>query len=418
MSGETPEASRAAGLRRMYAFVGSAGRRYTQSRNFDFGPDLRNNVSVLSPYVRHRLVSEQEVLDAVLRQHSMPTAQKFVEEVFWRGYFKGWMEQHPAVWEDYRQAVSQQLRALESDEAALDGYAAATEGRTGIECFDFWVRELIDTGYLHNHARMWFASIWVYTLQLPWPLGADFFLRHLLDGDPASNTLSWRWVCGLHTRGKTYLARVSNIANYTDNRFRPEGQLAIKAPPLVETRVFPVQSIPAPQVLSGDENFGLLVTEEDCSPEILLGDAKPLSVIGALATRDRSPLPVSQRVTDFATGAVADAVKRTSQAYGVNGSLRDAEDWGGMLIDWATQHHLTSIVTPYAPIGPVAERLAAARGLLERYGVRLLQLRRPYDSAVWPHAGKGYFKLRQQIPVILDRLELHNPAPPPQSLAG
>ncbi len=68
------------------------------------------------------------------------------------------------------------------------------------------------TGYLHNHARMWFASIWIFTLRLPWELGADFFLRHLLDGDPASNTLSWRWVGGMQTMGKTYLARADNIA--------------------------------------------------------------------------------------------------------------------------------------------------------------------------------------------------------------
>jgi deoxyribodipyrimidine photo-lyase len=66
------------------------------------------------------------------------------------------------------------------------------------------VQELVETGYLHNHARMWFASIWIFTLRLPWELGADFFLRHLLDGDAASNTLSWRWVAGLHTKGKHY----------------------------------------------------------------------------------------------------------------------------------------------------------------------------------------------------------------------
>ena len=167
-----------------------------------------------------------------------------------------------------------------------------------------------------------------------------------------------------------------------------------------------------------NESFGLLITEEDCSPETLLGDAPPTSVIGAVATRLRSPLPVSRLVSEFTAGAVADTVKRTSQAFGVDGKLQDAEDWGGMLVDWATQQHLTSIVTPYVPVGPVAERLSAARAVLDRYGVRLLQLRRPYDSAVWPHARKGYFKLKQQIPIILDRLDLHNPAPPPQSLAG
>ncbi len=78
----------------------------------------------------------------------------------------------------------------------------ATTGRTGLACFDAWARELLDVGYLHNPARMWFASLWIFTLELPWALGADFFLRHLLDGDPASNTLSWRWVGGLQTPGK------------------------------------------------------------------------------------------------------------------------------------------------------------------------------------------------------------------------
>ena len=92
-------------------------------------------------------------------------------------------------------------------------------GATAIEPFNDWVRELKETGYLHNHARMWFASIWIHTLELPWYLGADFFLKHLLDGDEAVNTLSWRWVAGLHTKGKTYLARASNIEKYTNGRY-------------------------------------------------------------------------------------------------------------------------------------------------------------------------------------------------------
>ena len=70
---------------------------------------------------------------------------------------------------------------------------------------------------------MWFASIWIFTLRLPWALGADFFLRHLIDADAASNTLSWRWGAGLQTVGKTYLARTENIARYTNGRFAPRG---------------------------------------------------------------------------------------------------------------------------------------------------------------------------------------------------
>ena len=98
-------------------------------------------------------------------------------------------------------------------------FQRAIEATSGIECFDDWVKELIKYGYLHNHSRMWFASIWVHTLNLPWELGANFFLTHLLDADPASNTLSWRWVAGLHTEGKVYLANEDNIKKFTKERY-------------------------------------------------------------------------------------------------------------------------------------------------------------------------------------------------------
>ena len=100
------------------------------------------------------------------------------------------------------------------------------EARSGIPAMDAWTSELIETGYLHNHARMWYASIWIHTLKLPWTLGAEFFLRNLLDGDVASNTLSWRWVAGLHTVGKFYLAQKSNICKFTAGRLEVNIPLA------------------------------------------------------------------------------------------------------------------------------------------------------------------------------------------------
>ena len=404
MNGAIAEPTRTAGLARIDAFASSAGTAYTRSRNFDFGPDRRGNVSVLSPYVRHRLILEEELLETVLDRHSLSAADKFVQEVFWRTYFKGWLEHHPGVWTDYRASVSALLAELDNDAELLDRYNTAVEGNTGIDCFDAWIHELVTYGYLHNHARMWFASIWVFTLGLPWQLGADLFYRHLIDGDPASNTLSWRWVCGLHTRGKTYLARVSNIANYTDNRFSPHGQLATSAPPLSETRVFPVQQLPAPQLLQSGERFGLLITEEDGCPLSLLNDEAPVAVLGALATRMRSPLPVGAPAYEFARGAMADAVERVASSLGVSGELSNSDDWESLLVEWATKNHLNTIATAYAPVGPVAELLAEAGTQLERYGIRLLQLRRPYDSMAWPHAQRGYFKLKKQIPALLERL--------------
>ncbi|MGY9006925.1 MAG: FAD-binding domain-containing protein, partial [Alphaproteobacteria bacterium] len=222
--------TRQAGLARLEQFALQAGLQYAKRRNYDFGVDRRGNVSALSPWIRHRLVTEEEVLRAILARHSVSGAEKFVQEVFWRTYFKGWLEQHPSVWTAYQHGLMQAL----GENHWFAEYKEAVKGRTGIDCFDHWARELVETGYLHNHARMWFASIWIFTLRLPWELGADFFLRHLIDGDPASNTLSWRWVGGLHTKGKTYLARASNIAKYTDGRFNPQGQLSSTADPLIE----------------------------------------------------------------------------------------------------------------------------------------------------------------------------------------
>ncbi|MDJ0895420.1 MAG: FAD-binding domain-containing protein, partial [Alphaproteobacteria bacterium] len=208
--------SRREALHHLEAFVPRAGRAYAARRNYDCGPGKHSDVSTLSPWIRHRLILEEEVVSAVLARHSFAAAEKFVQEVFWRTYWKGWLELRPSIWADYQGSVRTLVGRLDRDPDLRARWEQASEGRTGIGCFDAWSRELVQTGYLHNHARMWFASIWIFTLELPWELGADFFLRHLLDGDPASNTLSWRWVGGLQTRGKTYLARPDNIARYTE----------------------------------------------------------------------------------------------------------------------------------------------------------------------------------------------------------
>ncbi len=403
-----PEPRRSDGLSRLAAFIAQPLTHYSKARNFDFGPTRRGNVSLLSPYVRHRLVLEQEVLDATFQRHSLASANKFVQEIFWRTYFKGWLEQRPDVWLDYRASVAQLIKSLDSDPDLLKRYSAAVSGKTGIDCFDAWISELEQTGYLHNHARMWFASIWIFTLRLPWQLGADLFLRHLIDGDPASNTLSWRWVAGLHTKGKTYLALSANIARYTDNRFNPEGKLATSAPALTESSVFPLRDLPLAQTLPNDDDYGLLITEEDGCPETLALRTKPKRVLAAVATQQRSPLPVGEPAREFAAGAVADALRRATQHFAVDGQLAETENWGNLLAEWAAQNNVSTVVTAYAPVGPVAEILATTKTHLQKHGVRLLQLRRPYDSVTWPHARRGYFKLKDKIPSLLETLGIES----------
>ncbi|NNF41322.1 MAG: DNA photolyase [Woeseiaceae bacterium] len=405
MSDNTPFGpGRAAGLDRLANFAGRAGKRYAKGRNFDFGPASRGNVSMLSPYIRHRLLTENEILKTTLDHHSLAAASKFVEEVFWRTYFKGWLEHRPGVWADYRHDVAQLAMQLETSAELRDRYDTALSSQTGIDCFDAWMAELLDTGYLHNHARMWFASIWVFTLGLPWQLGADLFYRHLIDGDPASNTLSWRWVSGLHTKGKTYLARASNIAAYTEYRFNPAKQLASSAPPLVDTRVYKAGVLPAAHQGPVTGRFGLLITEEDCLPESLDLGGAPQQLLAALTTESRSPLKVAKPARQFAIAAALDALDRGKRHYGAPGEMAQPGDWGTMLLDWSSRERLSSIVTAYAPVGPVAEQLARARVKLEEQGVTLINVRRRYDSVAWPHASKGYFKLKAQIPDILSTL--------------
>ncbi|MEY3129880.1 MAG: hypothetical protein RLY12_252, partial [Verrucomicrobiota bacterium] len=225
--------TRAAAWARLAEFLPDAGS-YAAGRNF-VRPG-HPNISRLSPWVQKRLLLEEEVVAAARERWSFEAVEKFVQEVYWRSYWKGWLEQRPEAWSRWVEAVPRLRDALSAEQRST--LEAAIAGRTGIAGFDDWARELVATGYLHNHARMWFASIWVFTLKLPWELGAAFFYEHLLDGDVASNTLSWRWVAGLQTPGKTYVARADNIAHYTDGRHEPQAsQLASTAFPITEPAI-------------------------------------------------------------------------------------------------------------------------------------------------------------------------------------
>ena len=144
------------------------------------------------------------------------------------------MELRPQVWTDF----TEDLKSIEEDK----NYQIAVSGKTEIQCFNDWVNELKENNYLHNHTRMWFASIWIFTLNLPWQKGAEFFMKHLFDGDAASNTLSWRWVAGLQTKGKHYVAQGWNIAKFTNNKYK-DISLNEDATPLVDKREYKLSSL-------------------------------------------------------------------------------------------------------------------------------------------------------------------------------
>ena len=398
--------TREEGLRRLTDFVPRAGRDYAANRNYDRGSHDRTNVSTLAPYLRYRLITEEEVVGRVLERFSLASASKFIQEVFWRTYWKGWLESRPAVWDDYLASVEVFRTALARDADVAKAYDAATNGRTGIEPFDTWARELVETGYVHNHARMWFASIWIFTLRLPWELGADFFIRHLLCGDPASNTLSWRWVAGLHTPGKTYLARRDNIRRYTDDRLDPGEQLCKSAPalagvpyPAAEAAVVPLRpSVPGPALL-------LLHDDDAGSDSLPLEGYDIRESLALLVTAGRSPFEMGERSEAFASGALRDALGRAP--HGDARAILPATDLASAAVTIAARASALGVahaLTPFAPTGPVRKTLGALRARLSERGVTLVEIGRRYDALAWPHATRGYFGLRSRIPSILDAL--------------
>ncbi|SPH21986.1 Deoxyribodipyrimidine photo-lyase [Ascidiaceihabitans donghaensis] len=386
--------TRTAALTRLARFVPHAGRDYTSKRNYDLGAGRHTHVSVLSPYLRHRILTEAEVLEAVLARFSLSSAEKFIQEVFWRTYWKGWLELRPTVWRDYQQGVMRQMDAVHTQSGLHDRWEAACMSDTGIACFDAWAKELVTTGYLHNHARMWFASIWIFTLKLPWELGADFFLRHLLDGDPASNTLSWRWVAGIQTPGKTYLARPDNIVKYTEGRFQPQG-LATYADALPGAQK--PAPLPLPHLREPDpsKRTGLVLHTDDLSPQFVLDRVKGVDATLCLETSRRlSPLAPAPHVIDFAKAASQDVTTRWAGQLGTLSHGQSAKDIEG----WAKDNGIEQIVAAVAPVGPNADALAAVKS------VPVVRVRRPYDTAAWPFATHGFFKFKEKIPKLIGYL--------------
>ena len=197
-------------INRKNKFLNSGLCEYSKLRNYDYGPEERENVSGLSPYISHGLIDIVGLAQECIDLFGEKRAEKYIAELFWGVYWKGYLELRPSIWTCFKNDL-ENLRDYQNEEL----YLKAINGETNISCFNDWVKELREYNYLHNHTRMWFASIWIFTLKLPWQLGAAFFMKHLYDGDLASNTLSWRWVAGIHTINKAYFASAENIKKYS-----------------------------------------------------------------------------------------------------------------------------------------------------------------------------------------------------------
>ena len=373
------EPSRAQAINKLDNFVENNLSEYSRLRNFDFGPDKRSNISCISPYISHGILNELEVIDKALKKFSFSKNEKFIQEVLWRTYWKGWLELRPNVWTDY----IIELKIIREKYKDNKDYLNAIDGNTNIECFNEWVKELKEFNYLHNHTRMWFASIWIFTLNLPWQLGAEFFMKHLYDGDAASNTLGWRWVAGIQTQGKHYLASEWNIKKFTNNRFN-NINLNENAPPKVSEKIYKavLKDFSNPESL--DEQ-NLIIFDNNLSFELAdFKDNKFKKIYLVNNNNDSRNIKLSEKTLKFKTNLIQDQKRRLDEK-----SL-DCE-----IIDIG---NLKTIENSYFLYPCVGENL----DFLTSQGINNIKfLYRNLDRSSWKYCNKGFFNFKKYIPNII-----------------
>ena len=371
--------SRALAIEKLNNFVEQNLFEYSRLRNFDYGPNNRLNISSLSPYITHGVISELEVINKSLNKFSFSKNEKFIQEVLWRTYWKGWLELRPAVWTDYLN----ELKKIREEFKDNTDYKKAVEGNTNIECFNEWVNELKENNYLHNHARMWFASIWVFTLELPWQLGAEFFMKHLYDGDAAANTLGWRWVAGIQTQGKNYLASEWNIKKFTNNRFS-NIKLNENAPPKTSNKTYAASKLEFnnPQNL---EEKNLLVFENNLSFEVGdFKDQKFKKVFLISNKNENRTIELSEKLVKFKSQLIEDQKKRLEEKS-INTEI----------IDLSEIQNINE--TSYGLYPTVGENL----DFINTNNLKIEFLYRKLDQFSWQYCNKGFFNFKNYIPKII-----------------
>ena len=374
------EPSREFANKKIIRFIDNNLGEYSSLRNFDFGPDNRTNISCLSPYITHGVVTEQEVIRLSLKKFSFSKIEKFIQEVLWRVYWKGWLELRPNVWMDYIIDLNKlKLRYKDNKD-----YLNAIEGKTNIECFNAWVDELKNQNYLHNHARMWFASIWIFTLGLPWQLGAEFFMKYLFDGDSASNTLGWRWVAGVQTKGKNYVASEWNIKKFTNNRFN-NIKLNENPVPIIDDRNYSIVNNNFLNVnLSTDQS--LLIFENNLSfDQTDFKDQSFKNIYFIYNENQTREIQLDEKVLTFKKSLIEDQIKNLKNKS-INCEIINIQDLKNMK---------ENLLALYPSIGENLD-------YLNRNNLKNINfLYRKIDQYSWKYCNKGFFNFKSYIPKIV-----------------
>nr|WP_231638178.1 FAD-binding domain-containing protein [Piscinibacter sakaiensis] len=263
---------------------------YARTRNA-----LDGAVTRLSPYLTHGLLELPEVLAAVAARHPLGVQHKFVYELGWREYFHH-------VWAHRGDGILQSLHAGPLPDAA---YAAEVptdvrEARSGVPVIDQAVRGLYAEGWLHNHARMWLASYLVHLRKVHWRAGADWLWGHLLDGDLASNHLSWQWVAGTGSH-QPYLFNAGNVARHAPPHWHSPGSVLDTSYEALDALARDPLAVPATPAGEGVDEPG-----RDAAPGPSFAAQLEQGLAGPGAAAARGTPPVDPAA---ALAAAADAVR-------------------------------------------------------------------------------------------------------------
>ena len=374
-------------------YLPKAGKYYELNRNYSEDSSSNKTTSLLSPFIRYRLISEENVLKKILEKYELRDCEKFVQEIYWRTYWKGWLEHRPSVYSDYLEDRNKLIEELGNKKFYLN----AISGNTNLSFFNKWVNTLKEDGYLHNHVRMWFASIWIFTLKLPWQLGADFFMQHLLDGDPASNTLSWRWVAGIHTKGKNYLARKSNIEKYSNIKISNNEILNENATPLIEDKIYNVNELKLNYDYNLEDIEYIIIPTDDLN---ILKDLnhKKVKVFTGLSKEDYNDHSFSEKVIKHIKDICISNFKDDNFYNNIQIDI-EFENYFNSLDKWISKYQIKEVHLPYVTQGNWKK---IYKKIIKKYpSINFINFNRKYDVNSWIFSKKGYFKFKQNIPKLI-----------------
>ena len=328
---------------------------YNRNRNF-----LNGSVTKLSPFFRHGCLTLKEAADNAQSRFG-PLSEKFVFELAWRDYWRHvWYKMGNDIFSD-----------IEDPKVVLGNKLMPDfirQGITGLPCMDGFIRDLTHDGYVHNHARMWFAAYVVHWLKVDWREAADWFELHLLDGDKASNHLSWQWVASLFS-SKPYYFNKDNLARYTGEKYCANCKINCPFDATYESlndKLFADQSqafakkhkvsMPIKEAISTHQALGIYVSDE------MLSAAHPLL---------RKPIPKFFVFDDFLHGRWP--LKRLQFMADCLSEMQDIEIWigdtrtilkdrgvGQVITQNSPNKQLKALLEPFNPIWEPEVKFAEA----------------------------------------------------------